>query len=46
MYKNDNENVERVQDNVRECWDERSQEFDWEQYSYLCSIADYWDMEE
>lgn len=33
----------RAEQNVIECLDE---EFDWEEYQYLCDIADYWDCEE
>ena len=36
----------RVEQNIAECWDEEAQEFDWEQYQYLCDIADYWECEE
>ena len=35
-----------IEQNVMECWDEDSQEFDWDQYQQLCDIADYWDCDE
>ena len=28
------------------CWDEETNEFDWDTYQYLCDIAEYWDCEE
>lgn len=28
------------------CWDEETEEFDWDKYQYLCDIAEYWDCEE
>ena len=31
---------------VQTCWDEEAKEFDWEEYQYLCDIADYWDCDE
>lgn len=36
----------RVEQNITECWDEETQEFDWDLYQYLCDIAEYWDCEE
>lgn len=37
---------ERVQQNVNECWDEETKEFDWDCYQRLCDIAEYWGSEE
>lgn len=36
---------ERVQQNVEECWNEETREFDWDRYQYLCDIAEYWGMD-
>lgn len=36
----------RVEQNIQECWNTETEEFDWEEYSYLCSLADYRDAEE
>lgn len=36
----------RAEQNAMECWDEETSEFDWEEYQYLCDIADYWDCDE
>lgn len=36
----------RNEQDIMECWDEETREFDWEHYQYLCDIADYWEMEE
>lgn len=38
--------MERVEQNIDECWDEEREEFDWDEYQYLCDIADYWDTDE
>lgn len=35
-----------VEQNISECWDEESKEFDWDRYQYLCGIAEYWSEEE
>ena len=31
---------------IEMCWDEETNEFDWDEYQYLCDIADYWSCEE
>lgn len=31
---------------IQICWDEEKKEFDWEEYQYLCDIAEYWGCEE
>lgn len=36
----------RNEQDIYECWNEEEQEFDWEEYQYLCDIAEYWDCEE
>lgn len=36
----------RAEQNVYECWNEESKEFDWEEYQQFCDVADYWDCEE
>lgn len=36
----------RVEQNIAECWDEETREFDWDQYQYLCDIQAEWDCEE
>ena len=36
----------RTEQNVSECWDDKKQEFDWDEYQYLCDCADYWDSED
>ena len=28
------------------CWDEETNEFDWDEYQYLCDCAEYWECEE
>lgn len=28
------------------CWDEETNEFDWDTYQYLCDITEYWECEE
>lgn len=38
--------VERVNQNIDECWNEETKEFDWETYQYLCDCAEYWECEE
>lgn len=30
---------------IDECWDEDTKDFDWNEYQYLCDIAEYWDMD-
>lgn len=37
---------QRVEQNVMECWDKETKQFDWETYQYLCDCADYWDCDE
>lgn len=37
---------ERVEQNLSECWNDECGEFDWDEYQYLCDVADYWDMDE
>ena len=34
--------MDRVEQNVAECWDEETQEFDWDYYQYLCDVQDAW----
>lgn len=36
----------RNEQDVRECWNETTEEFDWERYQELCDNAEYWDSEE
>lgn len=36
----------RNEQDIQECYDKETGEFDWEMYQYLCDIADYWDMDE
>lgn len=36
----------RNEQDVAECYNEETKEFDWNAYQYLCDIADYWDCEE
>lgn len=36
----------RAEQNIYECSDEGSKEFDWEEYQELCDIGDYWNCEE
>lgn len=36
----------RNQYDVQECWNEETEEFDWDRYQELCDIAEYWDCEE
>lgn len=36
----------RTEQNILECYNENTQEFDWDRYQYLCDCADYWDSEE
>lgn len=36
----------RNEQDISECWNEETGEFDWEQYQRLCDIADYWDCDE
>ena len=38
--------IERVDTNIYECYDEETGDFDWEEYQYLCDIAEYWECEE
>lgn len=33
----------RNEQDILECYDEDSKEFDWERYQYLCNIAEYWE---
>ena len=28
------------------CWNEETKEFDWDEYQYLCDVAEYWECEE
>lgn len=37
---------ERVQQNIAECQDVKTNEFDWDQYQELCDIAEYWETED
>ena len=30
---------------IEMCWDEETNEFDWDEYQHLCDIAEYWDCE-
>ena len=32
--------MDRVEQNIIECWDEENKEFDWEYYQYLCDIQE------
>jgi len=32
--------MDRVEQNIAECWDEEAKEFDWEYYQYLCDIQE------
>ena len=32
--------------NIVKDWDEENNDFDWEEYQYLCDCADYWDCDE
>ena len=36
----------RNEQDVMECVNDETQEFDWDLYQYLCDIREYWDMEE
>ena len=36
----------RNEQDIQEGWDHEKKEFDWDEYQYLCDIADYWDCEE
>lgn len=36
----------RVEQDILECMDEETGEFDWDTYQYLCDIAEAWDMDE
>ena len=36
----------RTKQNVDECWNENTKEFDWDEYQHLCDCADYWDCED
>lgn len=38
--------MDRTEQNIMECYDSETKTFDWENYQYLCDIADYWDCEE
>ena len=38
--------MERTERNIDYCWDSEKEEFDWEEYQYLCDMGDYWDCEE
>lgn len=38
--------MERVEQNITECYDEETNEFDWEQYQYLCDIGEYWECDD
>ena len=40
------ERMTRAEQNVSECWDEETEEFDWDLYQELCDMAEYWDSEE
>ena len=33
--------MDRVEQNIMECTDPETGEFDWEMYQYLCDIAEY-----
>ena len=36
--------MDRTETDIWEC--NQGEDFDWEQYQYLCDIADYWDTDE
>lgn len=36
----------RVEYNILECTDPITGEFDWDEYQYLCDLADYWGCDE
>lgn len=36
----------RTEQNIDECYDTETGEFDWYEYQYLCDCADYWESEE
>ena len=36
----------RAEENVIMCYDAETGEFDWDEYQYLCDIAEYWGVEE
>lgn len=36
----------RNEQDILECWDEETKEFDWDEYQHLCDIAEYWDSED
>lgn len=38
--------TDRVEQNIIECTDFETGDFDWDEYQYLCDIADYWDCDE
>lgn len=40
------EKMNRNEYDIQLCWDEETKEFDWDEYQYLCDIADYWECEE
>ena len=37
---------DRVSNDVWECTDHDTGEFDWDEFQYLCDCADYWGCEE
>jgi len=36
----------RNEQDIMECWDEETKEFDWDEYQRLCDIAEYWGIED
>ncbi len=36
----------RNEQDIIECWDEQTEEFDWDRYQELCDIAEYWDLDD
>ena len=38
--------TDRVEQNIFVCTDVETGDFDWDEYQYLCDIADYWDCDE
>lgn len=36
----------RVEQDILECLDKETGEFDWDKFQYLCDIAEEWDMDE
>ena len=38
--------VSRNEQDILECMDTESGEFDWDRYQELCDIAEYWECEE